>query len=111
MDVIGYLAAALVLVAFYQRRMVPLRIVAIASNLAFIAYGLALGLTPVWALHVILLPLNARRLEQAWRARQPTHWPSDVNTTVSGMTPAQRSEKVDLPEGPSWVKSRPRQPV
>jgi hypothetical protein len=68
-NVIGYLAAALVLVSFYQTKMIPLRIAAIGSNLAFIAYGLALGLMPVWVLHIVLLPLNAHRLLDAWRAR------------------------------------------
>ena len=71
-NVIGYVAAALVLVAFYQTQMVLLRLVAIASNVAFIAYGLAFGLMPVWVLHAVLLPLNARRLAEAWRAREPS---------------------------------------
>jgi hypothetical protein len=57
-DAIGYLAAALVLFAFHQKQMVPLRIAALSSNVAFIAYGLAVGLMPVWLLHAILLPLN-----------------------------------------------------
>ena len=36
---LGFLAAGLVLVTFGMRTMVPMRIAAIASNLAFIAYG------------------------------------------------------------------------
>jgi hypothetical protein len=43
-DLVAYLAAALVLAAFGMREMVPLRIAALCSNLAFIAYALALGL-------------------------------------------------------------------
>jgi CRP/FNR family cyclic AMP-dependent transcriptional regulator len=39
-----------------------MRIVAIGSNLAFIAYGLSLELTPIWVLHGTLLPLNTYRL-------------------------------------------------
>jgi CRP/FNR family transcriptional regulator, cyclic AMP receptor protein len=69
-DLVGYLAAAMVLVAFYQTQTVPLRIAAIGSNLAFIAYGLALGLMPVWVLHVLLLGLNTRRLVEACQVRQ-----------------------------------------
>ena len=64
-DAIGYFAAALVLVAFYQRHMIPLRVAALGSNLAFIAYGLALGLIPVWLLHAVLLPVNIKRLLEA----------------------------------------------
>jgi hypothetical protein len=69
-DLVGYLAALMVLVAFYQTRMVPLRIAAIGSNLAFIAYGLALGLMPVWVLHFLLLGLNARCLVKARQMQQ-----------------------------------------
>jgi hypothetical protein len=68
-DLIGYVASALVLAAFYMREMVPLRIVALCSNLAFIAYGAALGLTPIWLLHILLLPMNGWRLVQAVRSR------------------------------------------
>jgi hypothetical protein len=64
-DAIGYLASGLVLAAFGMRDMVKLRIVAIGSNVVFIAYALSLGLVPVWLLHAILLPLNVWRLSQA----------------------------------------------
>ena len=69
-DLVGYLAAAMVLVAFYQTQTVPLRIAAIGSNLAFIVYGLALGLMSVWVLHFLLLGLNTRRLVEAFQVRQ-----------------------------------------
>jgi CRP/FNR family transcriptional regulator, cyclic AMP receptor protein len=75
-NLVGYLAAALVLVAFYQTQTVPLRIAAIGSNLAFIAYGLALGLMPVWVLHFLLLALNTRRLVEACQVRQRSTQPS-----------------------------------
>jgi hypothetical protein len=61
-DAIGYLASALVLVAFCMREMVPLRVVAVCSNIVFLIYGAALGLTPVWLLHTVLLPINCWRL-------------------------------------------------
>ena len=63
-DWIGYLAALLVFCSFYARTVVPLRLVAIASNLAFIAYASAKGLHPVLVLHAVLLPLNCVRLLQ-----------------------------------------------
>jgi acyl-CoA synthetase (AMP-forming)/AMP-acid ligase II len=69
-DLIGYLAATLVLVAFCMREMVPLRIAALCSNLAFIAYGLGLDLAPVWLLHALLLPTNCCRLLEALRSRR-----------------------------------------
>lgn len=64
-DLLGYLAAALVLMTFSVRSIVVLRAVAIASNVAFIGYAAAAGLTPVLVLHGVLLPLNAWRLWQA----------------------------------------------
>ena len=66
--VCGYVASGLVLAAFYMNDMVPLRVVALASNLAFIVYGLALDLTPIWLLHALLVPLNGCRLIEAVRA-------------------------------------------
>jgi hypothetical protein len=54
-DLVGYLAAALVLTAFCMREMVPLRIAALCSHLAFITYGLGLDLAPAWLLHALLL--------------------------------------------------------
>jgi CRP/FNR family cyclic AMP-dependent transcriptional regulator len=69
-DAIGYLASTLVLIAFGMKSIIPLRVVALCSNLVFIAYGLGLGLTPVWALHAALLPMNAWRLLEAFRAQK-----------------------------------------
>jgi CRP/FNR family transcriptional regulator, cyclic AMP receptor protein len=67
---LGFLASGLVLVTFGMRTMVPMRLAAISSNLAFIAYALLLGLTPVWILHSILLPLNVYRLLESRRMRR-----------------------------------------
>ena len=61
-EAIGYLASALVLAAFCMRDMVALRCTAIASNLAFIAYGALADLGPVLVLHLLLLPVNVGRL-------------------------------------------------
>lgn len=66
-DAVGYLAAALVLLTFCMRSMAGLRAVAIASNLAFIAYGALAHLQPVLLLHLMLLPMNVLRLRQALR--------------------------------------------
>ena len=61
-DAIGYLASGLVLAAFCMKEIIPLRIIAVCSNIAFLIYGLALGLVPVWLLHAALLPINCWRL-------------------------------------------------
>ncbi len=72
--VAGWLASALVFTTFFMRTMIPLRLVAIASNVAFMAYavlGLRYGvfgrLYPILVLHASLLPLNVLRLRQLHR--------------------------------------------
>ena len=59
---IGYLAASLVLATFCMKSMDALRLAAIASNMAFIAYGYFGHLAPVLLLHALLLPINIYRL-------------------------------------------------
>lgn len=66
-EALGYLASMLVFITFYMKTMIPLRLVAMSSNVAFIGYGLAEHLYPVLALHLALLPLNVCRLSQARR--------------------------------------------
>jgi hypothetical protein len=63
-DTAGYLASSLVITAFCMKDILRLRLAASVSNVAFLIYGLGLGLTPVWLLHAILLPVNLWRLWQ-----------------------------------------------
>jgi CRP-like cAMP-binding protein len=67
-NVAGYCASLLVFGAFYMTAMIPLRAIAIASNIAFIAYGFGHDLYPVLILHALLLPLNCLRLLQMRRS-------------------------------------------
>ena len=64
-DGLGFLAAGLVLLTFCMKRLVPLRAIAITSNLAFILYGYRAGIQPILVLHLVLLPVNLIRLLQA----------------------------------------------
>jgi hypothetical protein len=61
-DLIGYFASTMVLLAFITKEMRLLRLLAIAGNVAFIAYGTIVWLPPVLCLHLLLLPVNAVRL-------------------------------------------------
>jgi CRP/FNR family transcriptional regulator, cyclic AMP receptor protein len=70
LDAIGYLAGFLLVLTFFMRRMVPLRIVAICSSVAWLVYGALGGLYPIIILHIVLLPLNIYRLWQALREGQ-----------------------------------------
>ena len=63
-EVTGYVASMLVFCTFYVKTMIPLRVVGILSNVAFMTYGAGCRLYPVLILHAILLPLNCVRLIQ-----------------------------------------------
>lgn len=63
-DALGYVAALLVLAAFCMRDMTALRMLAIASNVAFMVYAGYAGLQPILVLHAVLLPVNVWRLVQ-----------------------------------------------
>jgi len=69
-DEVGYLASGLVITAFCMKNIVSLRVAAIGSNIAFLVYGIGLGLVPVWVLHAILLPINGWRLWQSLLSRR-----------------------------------------
>ena len=71
--VVGYLAASLVFVTFCTTRMVPLRALAIASNIAFIGYGCLGQLWPILILHAAMLPMNIHRLRQAVMLERSSH--------------------------------------
>lgn len=69
-DVVGYLAAGLVLATFCVKSMNTLRVLAIASNVAFVTYAYLTELAPVLLLHALLLPVNVCRLAQSLYARR-----------------------------------------
>jgi hypothetical protein len=66
-DLAGYVASSLVFLTFYMKDMIPLRVIALCSNVAFLFYAGTLHLAPIFILHSALIPINARRLLCAWR--------------------------------------------
>ena len=63
-DINGYVASAAVLATFCMSTMIPLRILALVSNVLFICYGFFGHIYPVLMLHSILFPINLVRLIQ-----------------------------------------------
>ena len=61
-DLLGYAASCAVLATFVMRTMVPLRSIAILSNILFVAFAYCQHIYPVFLLHVALLPVNGWRL-------------------------------------------------
>ena len=78
-DMVGWAASAAVLATFCMNTMMPLRVVAIISNVLFCAYGAVAHIFPVLILHAILLPVNVVRLVQ-------------IRRLVHGMQVAENSE-------------------
>lgn len=71
MEILAWLAAALVFACFFMKTIIPLRLFAIASNLAFVGYaaagvheGLLYKVLPILVLHSALIPLNLFRLAE-----------------------------------------------
>jgi CRP/FNR family transcriptional regulator, cyclic AMP receptor protein len=69
-DLLGYAASLLVLATFCMNTMLPLRWVAIGSNVLFILFGYFARIYPVMMLHFVLFPLNAVKLFQIYRLVQ-----------------------------------------
>jgi CRP/FNR family transcriptional regulator, cyclic AMP receptor protein len=83
-DSFGYLAATLVFATFCAKSMVLLRMLAIASNGAFIVYGLSARLWPIVLLHSVMLPLNLVRLREAFGEALVKSKSSDVGQPSVG---------------------------
>jgi len=66
-ELLGYAASAAVLTTFCMSTMIPLRVVALVSNILFCAYGYFDHLYPVLILHAVLFPVNLLRLVQFYR--------------------------------------------
>jgi CRP-like cAMP-binding protein len=63
-DILGWAAAAMTLLAFSMRTMIPLRMASIVANCCFISFGALRPEYSVMLLHCILLPFNILRLVQ-----------------------------------------------
>jgi CRP/FNR family cyclic AMP-dependent transcriptional regulator len=68
-EVLGYLGVLLTIGTYSMKRMIPLRVIGMCANCAFIAYGLRASVYPQLLLHSVLLPLNAFRM---WEMLQLT---------------------------------------
>lgn len=61
-NALGVLGALLVILTFFMKSMLPLRSLAVASNIAFLGYAYLEGYFPLLLLHGALLPLNIKRI-------------------------------------------------
>lgn len=61
-EAIGYAGTAFTILAYGAKHLIPLRIAAILSSLAFLTYGLLAQSYPLVLMEAVLLPINTFRL-------------------------------------------------
>ncbi len=86
-EAIGFLAAGLVFTTFCMKTMLPLRYVAVCSNVTFITYGILGEVYPLLVLHCCLLPLNIYRLREIKRLVRDVREAAQGDLNVDWMLP------------------------
>lgn len=81
-DALGVAAGVAVIATFYSVAPLKARLLALLSNVLFLAYAIFAGLWPVILLHGLLLPINLYRL----RGLVPTRAAGHSTTTGGGGT-------------------------
>ena len=70
LDLLGFSASLAVLASFCMTSIRSLRVLALASNILFVLYGLFAHIYPVFLLHIILFPINLLKL---YRLKSESH--------------------------------------
>ncbi|MEL7281803.1 MAG: cyclic nucleotide-binding domain-containing protein [Pseudomonadota bacterium] len=81
------MASALVFGAFFMKAILPLRAVAIASNIAFIVYAVFVSNTAILILHAALLPLNTLRIVQHLKLRRTIRHALEQEPNIEKLLP------------------------
>lgn len=61
-EAVGYAGTGFTILAYGFKNLIPLRIAAILSSLAFLTYGLLVQSYPLILMEMVLLPINLFRL-------------------------------------------------
>jgi len=96
--VIGFVAAGLVIATLSMRTMVPLRVIGIASNFAFVTYGFLFGSYPTVVLHSILLPLNVYRLREMLNLIKQVKTASQGDLSMEWLKPFMSKRAINVGE-------------
>jgi CRP/FNR family cyclic AMP-dependent transcriptional regulator len=89
----GYLASGLVFASFCMRTMIPLRVAAICSNIAFIVYGYFDHTYPVFILHSVLLPMNIWRTTEMLRLVRRVETAAKSDFSVDWLKPYMKNAR------------------
>src|SRR5262249_20903043 len=96
--IIGFIAAGLVIATLSMRTMIPLRIIGIVSNVAFISYGVLFQSYPTVVLHTILLPLNVYRLREMLNLIKQVNAASKGDMSLDWLKPFMSRRSIDAGE-------------
>lgn len=101
MQLVAWIAAGLVFASFFMKTIVPLRTLAIASNVVFIAYalmGIHFGIfdkvLPILLLHLALLPLNVMRLREIRRTIHSIQTMTREHASLDALIPYMKHESI-----------------
>jgi CRP-like cAMP-binding protein len=95
-DLIGFLASGLVILAFYMKTMIPLRVLGICANVAFLTYGYLGSLYPVLMLHLVLLPLNSLRLYEMMQLTRQVREAAHGNLDLDWIKPFSSTKRMNV---------------
>jgi hypothetical protein len=91
-DLLSYVGSALLVLTFFMKTILPLRLAAIAASAVFILYGLSAGLWSLLLLHGLLLPLNLFRMGQHVTAYRRVRASTDQPAEVEALVPLMRRQ-------------------
>jgi len=93
-EILGYAASVAVLATFCMSTMIPLRVVALGSNVLFCLYGAAANIYPVLVLHAVLFPINTIRLVQMRRLVRHVRAAQTSTLSIASLLPFMRIRKL-----------------
>jgi CRP/FNR family transcriptional regulator, cyclic AMP receptor protein len=97
-EILGFIGGGLTVVTLAMRTMVPLRVVAIASNIFQISFGALAGVAPMLIQHSILLPLNAYRLYEQMRLVEKVRKATVEDLSMNWLMPYMTKRRVEAGE-------------
>lgn len=93
-EALGYLGAGLSIAASSMRTMIPLRSLALATNVVMLTYAVLAGVYPAVIVNLVLLPLNAMRLHQMLRLVREVNRAASCDLSMDWLKPYMRSRPV-----------------
>lgn len=101
MQMVAWMAAALIFLSFFMKTIVPLRTLGVVSNLVFIVYalmGIHFGIfdkvLPILVVHIALLPLNVMRLRQVQETIRSVQAMSRGRASLDVLIPYMKHERI-----------------